>query len=130
MNVHISPPAVASVRPQPAIDAADLPLDEAVLIPLYQAYRAIDEVLQGVFNKPRTKGLAADLIEDEQERARCSTDVIAAKLSQLTSIKSFWTELYLETMLSNCFYTGGNADDALEVLAQAKRLPVTETPSH
>jgi hypothetical protein len=72
---------------------------------------------------PRSAGAAA-LIDAKQERARNHADAIAAKLSQLPSIKSFWTELYLETMLSHHFYTGGDGDDALAVLAKAKSLPV------
>ncbi len=109
---------------------AELPADEAVLIPLYEGYRAIDEALTGVRNKPRCQTPASGLIEDEQERARNYTNAIIVKLSQLTSIKSFWTELYLDTMLSHNFYTGGGATEALEVIAAFNALRVVEPASH
>jgi len=59
----------------------------------------------------------------EQERARSRAEAIAVKLSQLTSIGSFWTETTQETMVSHCFYSGGDAADALQVLAKAHALP-------
>jgi hypothetical protein len=98
-----------------------LPDDEEVLIPLYQAYREINRGLQYIYNMPRSVG-ARDLINAEQERAHDRAEVIAAKLSQLTSIRSFWTEIYQETLISHVYYTGGNGDDAIRALAKASVL--------
>jgi hypothetical protein len=95
------------------------------LIPLYEACRAMDQALQYVYNMPRSAG-AHGPISDEQERARDRAEAIAVKLSQLTSIRSFWTEIYQETMVSHCFYTGGNGADALQVLAKANALSVVD----
>jgi hypothetical protein len=104
-------------------DLDELPPDEEVLIPLYEAYRAMDQALQFIYNRPRSAG-AHDLITSEQDRAHDRAEAIAVKLSQLTSIGSFWTEIYQETMVSHCYYTGGDGADALQVLAKASALPV------
>jgi hypothetical protein len=61
-------------------------------------------------------------ISDEQERARDRAEAITVKLPQLTSITSFWTEIYQETMVSHCFYTSGDGADALQILAKASAL--------
>jgi hypothetical protein len=55
----------------------------------------MDQALQSIYNRPRSAD-AHDPIDDEQERARDRAIAIAAKLSQLTSIRSFWTEIYQE----------------------------------
>jgi hypothetical protein len=134
MNMHVSPSAEDYVG-RPGFDdflqrqLAVLPADAAVLIPLYEGYRAIDRALSAVFNMPRAKG-ARDLLEDESERASDYACAIAVKLGQLTSVPSYWTEMYLETMLSHSFYTGGNAKDAQSVITKAKALRVTETSSN
>lgn len=126
MNVHISPIAITgrspAARTPDEVLAEGLPADEAVLIPLYEAYRAADKAMQGIFNMPRCGNRAGDMIEEEQERARGYRNAIALKLSQLTSIKEFWTELYLETMLSHCFECGGGASEAAEVIAKFSTL--------
>jgi hypothetical protein len=59
-------------------------------------------------------------ISDELKRACDRAEAIAVKLSQLTSIRSFWTEIYQEPMVSHCFYTGGDGADALQILAKAR----------
>jgi hypothetical protein len=91
------------------------------LIPLYEAYRAMDRGLHAVFNWPRSVGAHVPL-SDEQDRIQ-RAEAIADKLSQLTSIKSFWTEICQEIMVSHCYWTGGDVD-ALRVLARASVLPV------
>jgi hypothetical protein len=105
---------------------ATLPSDESVLIPLYEAYRASGEALMAVLNKPRTNGAAAEVLEDDIERANSYACAIAVKLSHLSSVTEFWRETYLEVMLSHVFFTGGDASDVLGVLAKATALPVTE----
>lgn len=106
-------------------DLEELPPDKEVLIPLYEAYHAMDRALQSIYNKPRSAG-AHGPISDEQGRARDRAQTIAVKLSQLTSIRSFWTEIYQETMVSHCYYTGFDGADALQVLAKANVLPVVD----
>jgi hypothetical protein len=107
------------------IDVAKLPAGEEVLILLYEAYRAMDQALQAIYNRPRSVG-AHGPIDDEQERARDRAIAIAAKLSQLTSIRSFWTGIYQEIMVSHCYYTGGDGDDAVRALAKAMLVPVDD----
>jgi hypothetical protein len=48
----------------------------------------------------------------------------AVKLSHVKSIGSFWTEIYQETMASDVYYTGGDVDDAIQVLTEANAVPV------
>jgi hypothetical protein len=60
-----------------------------------------------------------------------SEHVTVRKLSpsnsqKLTSIRSFWTEIYQETMVSHCFCTSGDGADALQILAKASALPVVD----
>ena len=106
-------------------DIAELPADEEVLIPLYDAFRAMDRALQSVHNMPRSAGAHGPIFA-EQERARARAEAIAVKLSQLTAIGSFWPEIYSATMVSHCFYRGGDAADALQVLAKANALDVVD----
>ena len=94
MNVPIKPSdAISAAQPigRPSFDVflktqlAALPADEAVLLPLYAAYRGAAEALQAEFNKPRTTGLAADRLEDEIDRAndyalRHRREIVAAQI--------------------------------------------------
>jgi hypothetical protein len=137
MNMHLlTSTAVAPAEPAGHPDfnvflekyLATLPSDETVLIPLYEGYRASSEALLAVLNKPKTQGLAAALIQDEIQRADDHACAIAVKLSQLTSV--YWSELYLETMLSHNFYVGGGSREALEVIAKFSALRITETACH
>jgi hypothetical protein len=57
-------------------------------------------------------------------QARERAEAIAVKLSQLTSIRSFWSEIYQEAMVSHCHNTDG--DDALRILSKASALPVDD----
>jgi hypothetical protein len=107
-------------------ELAILPSDEKTLIPLYEAYRAASAALMGILNMPRTSKDPAGIIEDEIQRMDDHACAIAVKLSHLSSIDSYWREMYLEQMLSHCFFTGGGYPDALEVIAKATALPVTE----
>lgn len=113
-----------ATRILPLLD--QLPDDEAVLIPLYEAYRAISEALTGEINKPRVNQTAAEMIETESERADDYACAIAEKLSRLTEVKRFWLPLYIETMLSHVFFIGDDENLALSVLAAAMALPIVD----
>jgi hypothetical protein len=47
---------------------AGLPADEAVLIPLYEAYRSANDGLVSINKEPHVEGLAADIIASESAR--------------------------------------------------------------
>lgn len=139
MNVPIKPSdAISAAQPigRPSFDVflktqlAALPADEAVLLPLYAAYRGAAEALQAEFNKPRTTGLAADRLEDEIDRANDYACAIAVKLSRLKSVTKRWRGLYLETMVSHSFFIGGDATTAETAIEMAAALPVREKSSH
>ena len=138
MNMHVSPSAFATAEPigHPGFNIfleqylATLPSDASALIPLYEAYRASAEALHAVLDKPRTRGLATNLIEDEIERANDHACAIAVKLSQLTSVTELWSGPYLETMLSHNFFIGDDSSESLTaVIAKAKALRISETAS-
>jgi len=107
-----------------------LPIDEAVLIPLYEAYRAANDTLLAVNKQPHVQGLAAEIIASESERAADFACAVALKLSQLSSIEGRWRERFIETMLSHAFFVGGNATVALSAQTAASDLPVVGEPSH
>jgi hypothetical protein len=107
-----------------------LPADEAVLIPLYEAYRAANDTLISVHKQPHVQGVAADIIASESERVADFACAVAAKLSQLSSIKDCWRERFIETVVSHVFFVGGNASDALRVQTAASALPVVGESSH
>lgn len=102
---------------------ASLPADAAVLIPLYEAYRAAHDVMLGVLNMPRTNGRGADILEDEIDLMSSRACAVAVKLSGLSSVDGFWQDLYLETMMSHVFFIGG---DPLEALAKASAVRVAK----
>jgi hypothetical protein len=141
MNVHVAPSSATEVtvdngliptRLDAATEAviADLPAaGEDELIVLYKAYRIASEALNGIFNRPRTAGLAADIIEDEIERCDRLACAIAERLGQLDSVSNYKRPDYIETMTSHVFYCGGNADEAMEVIAKAMATPVREESS-
>ena len=108
------------------VGIASLPADEAVLIPLYEAYRAISESLTAVMNKPRCGDDAANLLQEEQDRVDAMLCSIASKLTGITSVKWFWREMYAKTLLSHAFFSGGNMNDVLQVAAEANALPVVK----
>ena len=101
-----------------------LPDDEALLIPLYEAYRAISKALTGVINMPRVNAAAAGMIETESERADDYACAIAEKLSRLTEVNYYWRPMYIEMMLSHVFFIDDDANLALSVLGAAMALPV------
>src|SRR5271165_5477962 len=108
-----------------------LPLDEAVLIPLYEAYRAANDTLCAVNKQPHVQGLAADIIASESERVADFACAVAVKLSQLSSIKDSWRERFIETAMSHVFFVGGNAREALSARTAADALPVVgENPAN
>ena len=107
-----------------------LPLDEAVLIPLYEAYRAANDMLLAVNKQPHVQGLAAKIIASESERAVDFACAVALKLRQLSSIECRWRDRFIETMLSHAFFVGGNAADALNAQTTASDLPVVGESSH
>ena len=112
-------------RMKPFIDG--LPSDEAVLIPLYDAYRAASEALLGILNQPRVEIWgAADLIDAEIERADGCACAVATKLSRLKSIKGSQRQNFIETMLSHRLHCGFDESEVLEILAAALALPITE----
>lgn len=101
----------------------NLPADEAVLIPLYEAYRRTGEALLGVLNKPRS--LAADhLIDMEIDRTHDAMTIIASKLEKLPKINWYWREMYVETMSAYAFSIGENSNQVLNVMAKAAAVPV------
>ena len=120
------PQANFSLRMASFIDG--LPIDEAVLIPLYEAYRAANDTLLAVSKQPHVQGIAADIIAGESERLADFACAVAAKLSQLTSIEARWRERFIETALSHAFFIGGDAMEALSAQTAASNVPVV--PSH
>jgi len=98
--------------------------DEEVLIPLYDAFRAMDRALQSVQNMPRSAGAhgpirrtgASTVPRGSHRRQTLPADVDRELLDRD----------YQETMVSHCFYSGGDAADALQVLAKAHALPVVD----
>jgi hypothetical protein len=101
-----------------------LPADEAVLIPLYEAYRAANDTLVGMGKQPHVQGLAADIIASESERAADFAKVIAVKLSQLSTIKESWRERFVDAAVSHVFFVGGDGVDALSIQKATRALPV------
>src|SRR5436190_2172999 len=86
---------------------ATLPADEAVLIPLYDAYRLAAEVLMGIFNQPRAQTEALEaILEGEIERMNDHACAVAVKLSHLRSVSSCCRDSYVQTMVSHAFFTG------------------------
>jgi hypothetical protein len=47
-----------------------------------------------------------------------------SNFSHVKSIGSFWTEIYQETMVSHVYYTGGDVDNAIQVLTEANAVLV------
>ena len=118
-----------AIRMAPFIDS--LPADEAVLIPLYRAYRAASEALVGVHNQPCfANELALQMIDEEHERACDHACAVAEKLRGLTSLERSQRESYIEVMLSHLFFTGGDESDVLRTLAAAMALRIVEEMSH
>ena len=107
-----------------------LPLDEAVLIPLYEAYRAANDMLLAVNKQPHLQGLAAEIIASESERAADFACAVAFKLRQLSSIEDRWRERFIETMLSHAFFVGSTATEALRAQTAASDLPIVGETSH
>jgi hypothetical protein len=105
-----------------------LPHDEAILIPLYQTFRAISDAGQLFYNMPRTSDDAADLIEEEIQRADSLACAIAERLRALPSVKSFWQELLAEVLISHDFFTGANMNDVLNTAAYVSALPIDAAP--
>jgi hypothetical protein len=101
-----------------------LPIDEAVLIPLYEAYRAANDTLVAVSKQPHVQGLAADIIASESERVADFACAVAVNLSQLSSIKDRWRQRFIETMVSHAFFVGGHAREVLSAQTAASALPV------
>jgi len=101
-----------------------LPADEAVLIPLYEAYRAANDTLVSMGNQPHVQGLAADIIASESERAADFAKVIAGRLSQLSTIMENWRERFVDAAVSHVFFVGGDGVDALSTQKAARALPV------
>lgn len=117
--------AAVQIADFPKVRSGVLPSEVEVLVPLYEATRAAIEAVQGVFNKPRTYGLASSLIEDELDRLYGVETAIREKLLQASSVQSkVWLDLYLEALLSSNFLNGGDANDALAVIAKANALPI------
>jgi hypothetical protein len=137
MNLHVSPSTIATAEPngRPDFNAfldktlPQLPADAAVLIPLYEAYRAAGAAMMSVFNKPRAGDDASEFIWGDIEKMNDSACAVAVKLSQLTSVSDHWRDSYLETMLSHNFFVGDDSSAALEVIAKFNALRVTETPT-
>ena len=105
---------------------AGLPADEAVLIPLYEAYRSANDGLVSINKEPHVQGLAADIIASESARLTDFACVVGMKLCQLSSIKSRWREKLIETVVSHVFFVGGSASDALRAQTAARALPVVD----
>jgi hypothetical protein len=101
-----------------------LPADEAVLIPLYEAYRAANDTFFSLSREEHIRGMAADIIASESRRMSDFACAVAARLSQLSSIQDYWHQRFLDTLISHVFFIGGSASDALRVQAAAKALPV------
>jgi hypothetical protein len=101
-----------------------LPADEAVLIPLYEAYRAANDTFFSLSKEEHIQGMAADIIASESQRMSDFACAVAARLSQLSSIKDYWHQRFLDTIVSHVFFVGGSAGDALRVQAAARTLPV------
>jgi hypothetical protein len=101
-----------------------LPADEAVLIPLYEAYRAANETFFSLSKQEHIQGMAADIIASESRRMSDFACAVAARLSRLSSIKDRWHQRFLDTLVSHVFFVGGSASDALRVQAAARSLPV------
>lgn len=118
--------ATAAIADFPEVSMGALPSGVEELFPLYEATQAAIEAVRGVFNKPRTVGLAASLLEDEMERLNTVAIAIGSKLAQVSSVPEFWRELYLEARLEHSFFSGGDANDALAVIAHANALPTVE----
>jgi hypothetical protein len=57
-----------------------LPADEAVLIPLYEAYRSANDGFVSVNKKSQVQGLAVDIIASEGARLPDFACVVAMKL--------------------------------------------------
>jgi hypothetical protein len=132
MNMHVSPtanvesPSVGSSFALDVIAVQQLPADEAVLIPLYEAYRAANEALISIYNKPRVKDEACHLIGEECERISSLACAVADKLSQIKTVKSFWREMYAETLLSHVFFTGGGMKEVIKIAAAANAVKVID----
>ena len=101
-----------------------LPVDEAVLIPLYDAYRAANDTFASMRKQHHVQGLAADIIASESERAADFAKAVAVKLSQLSSIKESWRERFVDAAVSHVFFVGGDGVDALSIQTAARALPV------
>jgi hypothetical protein len=101
-----------------------LPADEAVLIPLYEAYRAANDTFFSLSKEEHIQGMAADIIASESRRMSDFACAVAARLSKLSSIRDHWHQRFLDTLISHVFFVGGNASDALRVQAAARALPV------
>jgi hypothetical protein len=127
-EIVTEPQSDFSVRMASFVDG--LPVDESVLIPLYEAYRAANDTLLAVNKQPHVQGLAAEIIASESERATDFACAVALKLRQLSSIKDRWRERFIETMLSHAFFVGSNATEALREQTAASDLPVVGEPSH
>src|SRR5271154_4078600 len=119
-EIVTEPPSDFTVRMASFVDG--LPIDEAVLIPLYEAYRAANDTLLAVNKQPHVQGLAAEIIASESERAADFACAVALKLGQLSSIGDRWRERFIDTMLSHAFFVGGNAADALRAQTAARDL--------
>ena len=53
-----------------------------------------------------------------------------SNFSHVKSIGSFWTEIYRETMVSHVYYTGGDVDNAIQVLSGANAFLSTDPGVH
>ena len=106
-----------------------LPADEAVLIPLYEAYRAANDMLVSLSKQDHIQGIAADIIASEGRRMSDFACAVAARLSQLSSIKDNWHQRFLDNLVSHVFFVGGSATDALRIQTAAKALRVIAEPS-
>jgi len=100
-----------------------LPSDEAVLIPLYEAYRAAHDTLTSLSKQKQIQGMAVDIIASESSRMSDFACAVATRLSQLPSIRESWRERFLESLVSHVFFVGGSASDALRVQAVARGIP-------
>ena len=101
-----------------------LPADEAVLIPLYEAYRAANDTLVALSKQEHIQGMAADIIASEGQRMSDFACAVAARLSQLSSIKDKWHQRFLDNLVSHVFFVGGSACDALRVQTAARAFPI------
>jgi hypothetical protein len=84
-----------------------LPADEAVLIPLYEAYRAANDTLVALSKQEHIQGMAADIIASEGQRMSDFACAVAARLSQLSSIKDKWHQRFLDNLVSHVFSSAG-----------------------